>query len=265
MSSGVQPGTLYLMPTPLGGDDALALLPSSTLEVLARIRHFVVENPRSARAFLKAARFPAPLQDAHIETLDEHTRTADLPELLQPLLAGFDCALLSEAGCPGVADPGASLVRLAHERAISVKPLIGPSALLLALMATGLNGQRFAFHGYLPVAGADRSRRITELESESAARQTTQLFIEAPYRNDALFDAIVTTCRPDTLVGVAADLTLPTEYIRTRSVAQWLRDRPQLDRRPTVFLLFRERLTHASGKRFARGREPARPARAGRR
>jgi 16S rRNA (cytidine1402-2'-O)-methyltransferase len=252
----VPAGTLYLLPTALGGDNALAVLPACTLEVLARVRHFIVENPRSARAFLKAVRFPASIRDAHISTLDEHTQAPEVPVLLEPLLAGLDCALLSEAGCPAVADPGAALVRLAHEYGIRVKPLVGPSALLLALMASGLNGQRFAFHGYLPVPPSERSKRILQLESESEARQTTQVFIEAPYRNDALLDAILATCRPDTLIGIASDLTLPTEYVRTDTIAAWARERPRLDRRPTVFLLLRERGARASAGSRERARRP---------
>jgi 16S rRNA (cytidine1402-2'-O)-methyltransferase len=264
VSGASKTGTLYLMPTPLGGEDALGLLPASTLDVLGRIRHFVAENPRTARAFLKAARYPAPVQEAHIATLNAHTPDADLQTLLEPLLTGDDCAVLSEAGCPGVADPGAALVRLAHERAIPVKPLVGPSALLLALMSAGMNGQSFAFHGYLPIGEPERARRLVEIECESEARQVTQLFIEAPYRNDALLEAILQTCRPDTLLGVACDLTLPTEYVRTRRIAEWSPDRPRLNRRPTVFLLFRERLTSGRARELpTRGR--ARVTRSGRR
>ncbi|MGZ8203056.1 MAG: SAM-dependent methyltransferase [Burkholderiales bacterium] len=229
------------MPTALGGADVASLLPYATREVLGRVHHFVAENARSARAFLKAAGFPLPIQEARISTLDENTPAAEVKGLLEPLLTGFDCVVLSEAGCPAVADPGAALVRLAHARGIRVVPLVGPSALLLALMASGMNGQSFAFHGYLPVPAAARSKRLIELEAESDRTRRTQMFIEAPYRNDALFDAIVHTCRPDTLLCIATDLTLDTEAVQTRTIAEWKSGRPQLTRRPTVFLIYRER------------------------
>jgi 16S rRNA (cytidine1402-2'-O)-methyltransferase len=222
-------------------------MPPRSLEVLSRVRHFIAENPRTARAFLKAAAFPVPVQQAHIATLDEHTPASHLDALLAPVLDGFDCAVLSEAGSPAVADPGAGLVRLAHARGVRVTPLVGPSALLLALMASGMNGQRFAFHGYLPVDARERAAQIGALEAESERRHVTQMFIEAPYRNDALFDAIAGTCRPDTLLCIASDLTLETEFIGTRTVAEWRNDRPHLQRRPTVFLLYRERMK--SGRR----------------
>jgi 16S rRNA (cytidine1402-2'-O)-methyltransferase len=229
------------MPAPLGAGTLAAVMPARTLEVLARIRHFIAENPRTARAVLKAAHFPAPLQEAHIATLDEHTPASRLEALLEPVLNGFDCAVLSEAGCPAIADPGADLVRLAHARGLEVVPLVGPSALLLALMASGLNGQTFAFHGYLPVGAQERTRRLASLEAKSERTGATQMFIEAPYRNEALFGAITATCRPDTLLCIASDLTLESECVRTRTIAQWQSGRPVLNRRPTVFLLYRER------------------------
>jgi 16S rRNA (cytidine1402-2'-O)-methyltransferase len=245
MSGARAHGALYLLPTPLGAGALAAAMPPRTLEVLSRLRHFIAENPRSARAFLKAAAFPVPVKEAHIATLDEHTPVSQLDALLEPVLNGFDCAVLSEAGSPAVADPGAGLVRLAHARGVKVTPLVGPSALLLALMASGMNGQRFAFHGYLPVDANERVKHLVSLETESERRHMTQMFIEAPYRNEALFDAIAGTCRADTLLCIASDLTLETEFVCTRTVAQWRNGRPQLDRRPTVFLLYRERMERA--------------------
>lgn len=233
------PGTLYLVPTGLGGE-ALPLLPPATLDTVVRCERFVAENAKTARAFLKSIGYPRPLQGLPIATLDEHTPAAELDRLLAPIVAGADCALLSEAGCPGVADPGADLVRKAHAAGVTVKPLVGPSALLLAIMASGLNGQRFAFHGYLPVERGARERRLEELERESERHGATQLFIETPYRNEAMLDAIVGACRPDTLLCVAVDITLPTELVRTRPIADWKRDKPALNRRPAVFLLYRE-------------------------
>jgi 16S rRNA (cytidine1402-2'-O)-methyltransferase len=231
------PGTLYLVPTTLGGD-AAAALPERTLSRLYALHVFIVEDAKSARQFLKTVRYPHPLQQVRMLTLNEHTPEAVLPELLTPLLEGEDCGLLAEAGCPAVADPGALLVRLTHQRGIRVVPLVGPSALLLALMASGLNGQRFTFHGYLPVRANARRRKLQELENDSVRNDCTQMFIEAPYRNDATFRAVLEACRDDTLVCIAADLSMATESIGTRAVKAWRSDQPMLDRRPTVFLLY---------------------------
>jgi 16S rRNA (cytidine1402-2'-O)-methyltransferase len=231
-------GTLYLVPVALG-TDASAVLPPATLEVVRSLRTFIVENPKSARAFLKSAGYPHPLQQARMLVLDEHTRADALDSLLAPLLAGEHCGLMSEAGCPAIADPGASLVRRAHQAGVCVVPLVGPSSLLLALMASGLNGQCFAFHGYLPVERARRAHAIRMLEARAA--EATQIFIETPYRNAALFAALLETCRPDTLLGIAADLTLPTQFVATRTIAEWQRAPAALEGRPAVFLLGRER------------------------
>jgi 16S rRNA (cytidine1402-2'-O)-methyltransferase len=233
-----KPGTLYLIPTALGGEDARMILPQSTLRVLSMLTHFIVENAKSARHFLKAAGYPHALQGIRMQTLDEHTREAALVELLAPLVTGQDCGLLSEAGCPAVADPGAMLIRGAHERGIRVVPLVGPSAMLLALMASGLNGQRFAFHGYLPVEREERRKKLRELESESQRVDRTQIFIETPYRNENAFRAILDACRDDTLVCLATDLTLESESVRTQSVEAWRKAPSDLNRRPTVFLLY---------------------------
>lgn len=231
-------GTLYLIPVPLGPSAPADSLHPAVLATIRPLTHFVVEQAKSARAFLKAAGTERPLQELSLEELNEHTRTNAIEHLLAPLRAGHDVGLLSEAGCPAVADPGANLVALAQRENIRVVPLIGPSSLLLALMASGLNGQRFAFQGYLPAKDAERRKTLTDLESESRKRQQTQLFIETPYRNRALFDAILLACQPNTRLCVATDLTLPGESIRTRSVAEWKKETPpDIERRPTVFLL----------------------------
>lgn len=234
-----KPGTLYLIPTSLGGDDARTVLPERTVCRLSTLTWFIVENPKSARHFLKAAGYPHPLRSVELRTLDEHTPEAALPGLLEPLLAGRDGGLLSEAGCPAVADPGAMLIRFAHQRCIRVVPLVGPSAVLLGLMASGLNGQRFAFHGYLPVDKEERRLKLRELERESQRADRTQVFIEAPYRNDALLHAILDACREDTLLCLATDITLASESIRTQPILSWKKAPPELGRRPTVFLLYR--------------------------
>ncbi len=231
-------GTLYLIPVPLGATPPQAVLAPPVLACLRPLTHFVVENAKSARAFLKAAGTELPLQALQIAELNEHTPASALPGLLAPLLAGHDLGLLSEAGCPAVADPGAALVALAQQQSIRVVPLVGPSSLLLALMASGLNGQCFAFHGYLPAKEGERQKALRELENESARRQQTQIFIETPYRNRALFDTLLKSCRPATRLTVATDLTLPGESVRTLTIGAWQKTAaPELDRRPTVFLL----------------------------
>lgn len=234
-------GTLYLIPAVLGEGAVEDVLPTGTLEVLRRLEHYVVEDAKTARAFLKRAGHPQPLQTLSLRLLNEHTRNAAVTDLLEPLLAGNDCGLLSEAGCPGVADPGAALVRAAHECGIRVRPLVGPSSILLAIMAAGLNGQRFTFHGYLPVNAGERARRISELERQSQRDDAAQVFIETPYRNIALLDALTQSCRPDTLLSIACDLTDPQEEIATRRIDEWRKRRPSLDRRPAVFALYRGR------------------------
>lgn len=231
-------GTLYLIPVPLGPTLPQDSLPQSVLGTIRPLNHFVVEQAKTARAFLKAAGTDRPLQELQLEELNEHTRADALDRLLTPLRAGHDVGLLSEAGCPAIADPGANLVALAQQENIRVVPLIGPSSLVLALMASGLNGQRFAFQGYLPAKEVDRTKALRDLESESRRRSQTQLFIETPYRNRAMFDAILQACQPGTRLTVATDLTLPGESVLTRTIQQWKKQTPpEIERRPTVFLL----------------------------
>lgn len=238
MSAPPVTGTLYLLPTGLGESALADVLPGQVLATAGRLVHFIAENPKSARAFLKQAGYPRPLTEATITTLDKNTPADAVPGLLEPLLQGFDAGLLSEAGCPAVADPGALLVRAAHRAGIAVKPLVGPSSLLLALMASGLNGQRFAFHGYLPVENAARAQRLRELERRSRQDDATQIFIETPYRNDVMLQALLGSCAPDTLLCVATDLTQPSAQVRTQRIADWQRNTPSIDRRPSVFLVY---------------------------
>lgn len=228
-------GTLYLIPVALGGDNALSLIAPDTIDTARGLRTFIAENAKSARGFLKAIAHPGPLQELKIHTLDEHTR--DVAPLLKLLLSGEDCGLMSEAGCPAVADPGSALVRRAHGAGVRVVPLIGPSSILLALMASGMNGQHFAFHGYLPVERTERARKLKELEAR--ARDETQIFIETPYRNEALLSALFQHCRGDTLLCIAADLTLPGGFVAAQTIAEWKEKPPIIDRRPAVFLLSR--------------------------
>jgi 16S rRNA (cytidine1402-2'-O)-methyltransferase len=234
-------GSLMLLPVALGDTPWEACLPASTRALACKLRHFVAENAKTARAELRRLGHPGPLRDLAIEQLPQAPTAADIDRLLAPLVAGHDLGLMSEAGCPAVADPGALLVRRAHENGITVRPLVGPSSLLLALMGSGLEGQRFAFHGYLPSREPERSRRIAELEGESTRQKQTQMFIETPYRNNALFKALLSTCRPRTRLCVATDLTLDSEFVHTCRAAEWrAAPLPDLDKRPTVFLLLAE-------------------------
>lgn len=232
-----KPGTLYLIPSTLGESALDAILPEQVRAIAVRLDTFVVEHPKTARAFLKQVGTLLPLQQLNLLVLDEHTPETELAALLAPLLAGKDVGLISEAGCPAVADPGANLVRLAHQKNIRVVPLVGPSSILLSLMASGLSGQHFAFHGYLPVDKAERKNKLLELEQISASRNETEIFIETPYRNRQMLQAIVDSCGPSTLLCVAVDVTCATEWIQTKALAEWKKQSPDIDKRPAVFLL----------------------------
>jgi 16S rRNA (cytidine1402-2'-O)-methyltransferase len=237
--AGQSPPTLYLIPSGLAEGDPKIVLPNQTIEIASRLGYFVVENAKTARAFLKAIGHPRPLTEIVIEELNEHTPPGRLPALLAPLTSGSSCGLLSDAGCPAVADPGAPLVLLAHQAGVRVRPLVGPSSIMLALMASGLQGQRFAFHGYLSATRSEREKEIRLLEDESRKRDQTQIFIETPYRNLHLFESLITCCEPDTLLCVAADLTGVAERVTTLSVANWRSSGlPGITRHPTVFLLY---------------------------
>lgn len=242
-------GTLYLIPNTLGPCALDAVLPAEVRAITARLDTFIAENAKTARAFLKlvGASHPLckPLQELQITELNVNTPSTALPALLMPLMAGIDTGLLSEAGVPAVADPGADLVRLAHARGITVRPLVGPSSILLALMASGLNGQSFAFNGYLPTDADARGKRIKTLEQRSRQDKQTQIFIETPYRNAALLEALAAHCGGSTLICVATDLSLDSEKIQTMTAQQWLRElkagrAPDFHKKPTVFLLLAE-------------------------
>ena len=219
---------LYAIPTALGGPPA-EVLPPATLSKVRALRDFAVENAKSARAFLGALGMP--VREINVLELE---RCADA---LAPLREGRDMGLLSEAGCPAIADPGALLVEAAHREGVRVVPLVGPSSLLLALMASGLEGQRFAFCGYLPREAADREKKIRALEKRSRSEDETEIFIETPYRNDALLASLLASCHSRTRLCVASDLTLPSESVKTRTVAEWNKAPPEIGKRPTVFLL----------------------------
>jgi 16S rRNA (cytidine1402-2'-O)-methyltransferase len=240
--NGNRPGTLYLVPTPLGDTACDLVLPLAVMKQVAALDYVIAENAKSARAFLKGVHAVTPLrlalQDIEIVKLDVSTRPAELPALLEPILNGRDAGLVSEAGAPAVADPGAVLVALAHQFGVTVRPLTGPSSILLALMASGLNGQRFAFHGYLPIEAPARHKELQRLERESKAARQTQIFIETPYRNGALLDSCIASLSATTRLCVACHLSLPDENIVSLSVAEWKKHAPlDLKGKPSIFLM----------------------------
>lgn len=274
MSLDAQPrdkrGALYLVPSTLGDSDPREVLPDPVLETIRGLDGFIAEEARSARAFLRRVGLGRELTQVPIDILDEHTPMRELPRLLEPALAGRRIGLLSQAGYPAVADPGSELVALAHRHAIAVVPLVGPCSLVLALAASGLNGQRFCAHGYLPIESAARAARIRDLEARSRSHEGAQLFIEAPYRNNQLLAALLATCAADTRLCLATELTLPSESVRTLTVAAWRVATPDLNRRPTVFVLQAGALSAAGEKRLSaptprrsRRRSGAKSARSG--
>ena len=230
-------GVLFLIPSTLGDSQPESVLPGPVIVTIRGLDGFIAEEPKTARAFLRGVGMHRPLTEIRIQVLNEHTDATDLPKLLEPVIRGERTGLLSEAGYPAVADPGAELIALAHERNVKVIPLVGPSSLLLALAASGLNGQGFCFHGYLPVQAAARTGRLREIEARSGVDGGTQIFIEAPYRNNQMLAALLEACHPQTRLCLATDLTLPNEAIRTRPIAVWRSAPPDLNRRPTVFLI----------------------------
>jgi len=232
--------TLYLLPTPLADQTADQVLSPQVREIVRRVDAYLVENVRTARRFISSLGTGRVIDELRFFDLHKDTPETDTRSQLSELFAqGTDAAVLAEAGCPGVADPGAVAARLAHGMGWRVAPLVGPSSLLLALMASGLNGQSFAFHGYLPIDKAERAKALRQLEKEARQRRQTQLFIETPYRNQALLGDILAHCQPDTQLCVACNLTAPDEYIRTGSVRDWrkMTPLPDLHKKPTVFLL----------------------------
>ena len=232
---------LFLIPVGLAAEDSGDWAGPHVRNAVLPLRRFVVEHAKSARQFLKMLGLP--LQELEFEVLDEHSKAEDLDRLACWLESGDDVGLLSEAGCPAIADPGAALVSRAHRLGMRVVPLVGPSSIVLALMASGLNGQRFAFNGYLPQSPAERDVRIRELEERSRRLDQTEIFIEAPYRNDQLFKALTANCTSKAMLSLATDLTSPTEEIRTRSIGDWQQSPPpQLHKRPTVFLLLADQV-----------------------
>jgi len=231
-------GTLYLLPCPIAEGSLHASLPAGVIATARRLEHFLVEDAKTARAFLKQMGHPKPIRELAIEEIGHAPRAEHIDAWLAPVVAGNDAAIVAEAGCPAVADPGGTIVAAAHARGIRVRPLVGPSSILLALMAAGLDGQRFRFHGYLPVPTDERTASLKALERESKLRRETQVFIETPYRSASMFDAVLSSCAPSTRVAVAIDLTGPGEFVGMRTAQQWkAAEKPSLQRQPAVFCL----------------------------
>ena len=229
-------GTLYLIPSPLGENEPGEVLPEAVLERARSLKTFVVEEVRTARRYLSKAGLKGHIDELQFFTLNEHTSSEEVEDLLRLFDEG-DVGLISEAGLPAVADPGAQIVALCHSHGIRVVPLVGPSSLMLALMASGLNGQSFAFDGYLPAKPEERRKAIRAAEKRSAELRQTQIFIETPYRNDAFLHDLAEVCRPTTKICIAADITLPSETILTRSALEWKKSLPTIGKRPCVFLI----------------------------
>lgn len=231
-------GTLYLIPVTLGDDVIQKALPPDVVSITQKLDTFVVENEKTARRFLGAIKTHKPVRELTMLALNEHTTDQELPALLAPLLEGRDIGLMSEAGCPGVADPGAKLAALAHRKGIRVAPLVGPSSILLGLMASGLDGQRFTFLGYIPSEKAARVQKLREIEQTSRKNLETQIFIETPYRNQHLLEDILASCNGETRLCIACNVSLEDELIVTKRIADWKNTSlPDLHKKPTVFLL----------------------------
>ncbi len=230
---------LYLIPVTLGDTAIERVLPEYNRQIIAGISHFVVENIRSARRFLRRSNPDIIIDNLTFYTLDEHTRIEDISTLLTPLREGKPMGIISEAGCPAIADPGADLVAIAQREGLPVVPLVGPSSILMSLMASGFNGQSFAFNGYLPVEPAERTRRIKQLEQRAYQEDQTQIFIETPYRNHKMIEELVRTCRPTTRLCVACDISCENEEIHTRTMAQWKKAKYDLQKRPAIFLIYK--------------------------
>ncbi len=231
--------SLYLIPVPLGETPIEQVLPPYNREIILKIRHFIVENERTARRFLKKTDSSIEIDDLTFYLLNKHTSPEIISDYLKPILDGNPIGIISEAGCPAIADPGADVVAIAQQKNIPVIPLVGPSSILMALMASGFNGQSFAFHGYLPIDGDQKIKSIKECEQRIYSENQTQLFIETPYRNNKLVEDLLKTCRPSTRLCIAADITCESEYIKTKSVGEWKKQVPDLSKRPCLFLIYK--------------------------
>ncbi|WP_127020864.1 SAM-dependent methyltransferase [Flagellimonas beolgyonensis] len=234
---GLVIGKLYLIPTTLGDNAPLEVMPISVKGTIEKIDHYIVENEKSARRFIKRVSPNKPQPSLHIQTLNKYTNPEEIPSYLDPCIHGFNIGVLSEAGCPGIADPGADVVRVAHERRIQVVPMVGPSSILMAMMSSGMNGQNFAFNGYLPIDKVERKAKVKALEKLSKETGQTQIFMETPYRNNKFLAELIKILQKSTRLCIACDITLPTEFIQTKSVHEWSEITLDLDKRPTIYII----------------------------
>ncbi|AWX43016.1 16S rRNA (cytidine(1402)-2'-O)-methyltransferase [Flagellimonas maritima] len=230
-------GKVYLIPTTLGDSAPLEVLPISIKRTIENTDYYIVENEKTARHFIKKVSPGKAQPSLHIESLNKFTDPATIPSFLEPCISGFDIGLLSEAGCPGIADPGAEVIKVAHEKRIQVVPLVGPSSILMAMMSSGMNGQNFAFNGYLPIDTSERRATIKNLEKISREKGQSQIFMETPYRNDKLLKELTRVLQKGTRLCIACDITLPTEYIKTKIVHEWSEIPVDLNKRPTIFII----------------------------
>ncbi|NBW27675.1 MAG: SAM-dependent methyltransferase [Flavobacteriaceae bacterium] len=233
-----QLGKLYLIPTTLGEtENPFDVLPQTIKRTIELLDYYIVENEKTARKFIKSI-CPEKVQASlNLSILNKHTQDSEYKKMIQDCVEGKNVGLMSEAGCPGVADPGAVIVKLAHEKGIQVIPLVGPSSILLAIMASGMNGQSFAFNGYIPIDASEKRATLKNLEKLSSTKNQSQLFIETPYRNNKMLEDILSSLHPETHLCVACDLTLPTEYIKTMRVMNWKKTKIDLHNRPTIFII----------------------------
>lgn len=232
-----QKGKLYLIPTTMGEMNPEEVLPSLVYKTVELIDTYIVENEKTARKYIKSIQPKKVQADLKISLLNKRTEDSELFQMLKPCLNGENIGLMSEAGCPGVADPGAAIVKIAHENGIQVVPLVGPSSILLAMMASGMNGQSFAFNGYLPIDKSDKKNALKNFENLSNSKNQSQLFIETPYRNNKLMEDLLQFLQPNTLLCIACDITLPTEYIKTLRISEWKKTKVDLHNRPTIFII----------------------------
>jgi 16S rRNA (cytidine1402-2'-O)-methyltransferase len=230
-------GKLYLIPTTLGEMNPEDVMPQTIKRSIDFIDDYIVENDKTARKFIKSIAPDKKQAELRLSLLNKHTESSDYQKMIQPLLEGRNVGLMSEAGCPGVADPGAVIVKLAHEKGIQVVPLVGPSSILLAIMASGMNGQSFTFNGYLPIDANEKKNALKQLERLSFEKNQSQLFIETPYRNNKIFEDMLTTLQPNTHICIACDITLPTEFIKTLTVNDWKKNKVDLHKRPCIFII----------------------------
>ena len=237
MKSNALLGKLYLIPTTMGECDPMDVLPQTVKRTIDFIDYYIVENEKTARKSIKGVNPKKKQSDLVLFALNKHTEAKEHLDFIKPLLEGKNMGLMSEAGCPGVADPGAVIVKLAHDRGIQVIPLVGPSSILLAMMASGMNGQSFTFHGYLPIEKEEKRASFKSLEKTSFEKNQSQIFIETPYRNNKLLEDLIQTLHPETHLCIATDITLPTEYIKTKKISAWKKETIDLHKRPTIFII----------------------------